>query len=188
MPGTDHGPVVGAGEVAGADGTTEAAGAGGRVISPGVRGAGVEGDRRAADGAQREVDGCELTARGARLDLAGEPQVRVLGPRRLNRLAWSAGDAVNQRRSSGSRFAARLWPAQRDAQRGFAGMVKRELDRAGWGAAAGTEPGKPPAGIAVVEGSVWARTGGPGGPATPRPRGPRGAAASSHAARAASAH
>src|SRR5258708_19287412 len=169
MTGTEHGRVVGAGEVAGADGTTEAAGAGARVISPGVRGAGVEGDRRAADGAQREVDGCELTARGARLDLAGEPQVRVLGPRRLNRLAWSAGDAVNQRRSSGSRFAARLWPAPRDAQRGFAGMVKRELDRAGWGAAVGTAPGKPPDAIAVVEGYVWARVGGPARPVPAAP-------------------
>src|SRR5258708_39567255 len=108
MPGTDHGRVVGAGEVAGADGTTEAAGAGGRVISPGVRGTGIEGDRRAADGAQREVDGCELAAGGAGLDLAGEPQARVVGPWRLNRLPGSAGDAVDQRPSPRSRRAARL--------------------------------------------------------------------------------
>src|SRR5215470_5077970 len=80
LPGADHGSVPGAGEVAGADGSAEAAGVGGPLISPGVGGAGVEGDRRAGGGAQREVDGCELIAGGARLDLAGEPQVRVVGP------------------------------------------------------------------------------------------------------------
>src|SRR5262245_31798887 len=97
VPGANHGFMLGAGEVAGADGTAEAAGVGGRLISPGVGGAGVEGDRHAAGGAQREVDGCELIAGGARLDLAGEPQVRVVGPWRLDRLAGSADDAVDQR-------------------------------------------------------------------------------------------
>src|SRR5215813_3115131 len=151
---TYHGCVVGAGEIAGADGTAETARAGGRVIPPGVCGAGVEGDCRVAGGAQRELDGCELIAGGARLNMAGEPQLRVVRPRRLNRLAWSAGDAVDQRRDSGSRRAAGLWPAQRDAQRGFAGMAKRDLDRAGGGAAIGAEPGEPPDGVAAGEGYV----------------------------------
>src|SRR5262249_31378647 len=99
VPGTNHGCVFGAREVVGAEGIFEAAGVSGRLIRPGVRRAGVEDDRRIAGGAQREVDGCDLTARGTRLDMAGEPQARVIGPWRLNRLAWSTGDAVNQRRS-----------------------------------------------------------------------------------------
>ena len=96
MPGTDHGCVAGAGDRAGADGTTEAAGAGGRIVAASVCGTGIEGDRRAADGAQREVDGCELIAGGARPDLAGEAQAGVAGPWRLDRLAWRAGDAVDR--------------------------------------------------------------------------------------------
>src|SRR6266567_3888561 len=154
VAGADHGCVVGAGQVAGADRIAEAAGAGGRVIAPGVGGAGIEADRGAADGAQREIDGCELAMGGARLDLAGKSQAQVTGPWRLNRLAWRAGDAVNQCRGSGSRAAGWLRPVQRDAQRGLTGMVKRDLDRARAGAAVGTEPGEPPDGVAVVEGCV----------------------------------
>src|SRR5215467_10756934 len=124
VAGTNHYSVVGAGEVAGADGIAEATGAGGCPILPGVRGAGVEGDRHGADGAQREVDGRELSTRRAWLDLAGQPEARVFGSWRLNRLARGTRDAINQRRSSGGRLARRLWSAQQHAQRGFASLVK----------------------------------------------------------------
>src|SRR5690242_15300371 len=91
VPGTNDCSAAGAREVAGGDGIAEAARVGGRVIPPGVGGAGIESDRRAAGGTQREVDRSELATGSARLDVAGEPQARVIGPWRLNRLAWSTG-------------------------------------------------------------------------------------------------